>query len=78
MSTSSRASGHSLLLPNRRARLLKSWTSPGVGADPLKHGEKVAPVMAALTGLATIACCLAIGFAAAVVTASLRIAVAAY
>jgi hypothetical protein len=44
----------------------------------MKHGEKVAPVMAALTGLATLACCLPMGFAAAVVTASLGMAVAAY
>jgi len=44
----------------------------------MKHGEKVAPVMAALTGLATIACCLPMGFAAAAVTASLTMAVAAY
>ncbi len=44
----------------------------------MKHGEKAAPVMAALTGLATIACCLPMGFAAAAVTASLGTAVAAY
>jgi hypothetical protein len=44
----------------------------------MKHGEKVAPVMAAITGLATIACCLPVGFAAAAVTASLSMAVAAY
>jgi hypothetical protein len=44
----------------------------------MKHAEKVAPVMAALAGLATLACCLPIGFAAAVVTASLGMAVAAY
>ena len=44
----------------------------------MKHGEKVAPVMAALTGLATIACCLPMGFAVAAVTASLSMAVAAY
>ena len=44
----------------------------------MKHGEKVAPVMAAVTSLATIACCLPMGFAAAAVTASLSMAVAAY
>jgi hypothetical protein len=44
----------------------------------MKHGEKVAPIMAALTGVATIACCLPTGFAAAAVTASLSTAVAAY
>ena len=44
----------------------------------MKHGEKVAPVMAAVTSLATIACCLPVGFAAAAVTASVGMAVAAY
>jgi len=44
----------------------------------MKHGEKVAPVMAAVTSLATIACCLPVGFTAAAVTASLGMAVAAY
>jgi hypothetical protein len=44
----------------------------------MKHGEKVAPVMAAVTSLATIACCLPAGFAAAAVTASLSMAAAAY
>ena len=44
----------------------------------MKHGEKIAPVMAALAGLATIACCLPMGFAAAAVTASLGMAVAPY
>ena len=44
----------------------------------MKHGEKVAPVMAAVTSVATIACCLPMGIAAAAVTASLSMAVAAY
>lgn len=44
----------------------------------MKHGEKVAPVMAAVTSLATIACCLPVGFAAAAVTASLSMTVAAH
>jgi hypothetical protein len=44
----------------------------------MKHGEKIAPVMAAVTGLATLACCLPMGFAAAAVTASLSMAVATY
>jgi hypothetical protein len=44
----------------------------------MKHGEKIAPVMAAVTSLATIACCLPLGFAAAAVTASLSMAVVAY
>lgn len=44
----------------------------------MKHGEKIAPVGAALTGLATLTCCLPMGFAAAAVTASLSTVVAAY
>ena len=44
----------------------------------MKHGEKIAPVAAALTGLATLACCLPMGFAAAAVTAGLSTVVAAY
>ena len=44
----------------------------------MKHGEKIAPVTAAVASLATIACCLPMGFAAAAVTASLGMAVAAY
>ena len=44
----------------------------------MKHGEKIAPVMAALAGLATIACCLPMAFAAAAVTASFGMAVAPY
>jgi hypothetical protein len=44
----------------------------------MRHGEKIAPVMAAVTGLATIACCLPLGFAAAAVTTSLGMTMAAY
>jgi len=44
----------------------------------MKHGEKIAPVAAALMGLATLACCLPMGFAAAAVTASLSTVVAPY
>jgi hypothetical protein len=44
----------------------------------MKHVEKVAPVTAAVASLATIACCLPMGFAAAALTASLSMAVAAY
>ena len=44
----------------------------------MKHGEKVAPVAAALTGVATLACCLPVGLAAAAVTAGLSTVVAAY
>jgi hypothetical protein len=44
----------------------------------MKHGEKVAPVMAAVTSAATIACCLPVGFAAAALTASFSMAVVAY
>ena len=44
----------------------------------MKHVEKVTPVAAALTSLATLACCLPMGFAAAAATASLSMIVAAY
>jgi FtsH-binding integral membrane protein len=44
----------------------------------MKHVEKVAPVMAGVTSLATIACCLPMGFAAAAVTASFGMAVSVY
>jgi hypothetical protein len=44
----------------------------------MKHAEKVAPVAAVLTGLATLACCLPTGFAAAAVMASLSMTVAAF
>ena len=44
----------------------------------MRHGEKVAPVMAAVTSLATIACCLPVGFVGAAVMVSLSMAVAAY
>jgi hypothetical protein len=44
----------------------------------MKHGEKVAPVIAAVTSLTTIACCLPMGFATAAVSASLSMAVEAY
>jgi hypothetical protein len=44
----------------------------------MKHAEKVAPIAAALTSLATLVCCLPVGFAAAAATASLSIVVASY
>jgi MFS superfamily sulfate permease-like transporter len=44
----------------------------------MKHGEKVAPITAAVTSLATLACCLPMGFAAAAATASLGMVVATY
>ena len=44
----------------------------------MRHGEKVAPVMAAVTSLATIACCLPVGFVGAAVMVSLSMAAAAY
>ena len=44
----------------------------------MNHGEKVAPVAAATTALATLACCLPLGVAAAAATASLATVVAAY
>jgi len=44
----------------------------------MKHGETIAPVAAALTGLSTLACCLPMGFAAAAVAGGLSTVVAAY
>lgn len=44
----------------------------------MKHVEKVTPVAAALTSVATLVCCLPMGFAAAAATASLSIVVATY
>ena len=41
----------------------------------MKHVEKVTPVAAALTSLATLVCCLPIGFAATAATASLSLVV---
>ena len=37
----------------------------------MKHGEKIAPVAAAASALATLVCCLPMGIAAAAATASL-------
>jgi hypothetical protein len=42
----------------------------------VNHGEKIAPVAAAATALATLACCLPVGIAAAAATASLAAVVA--
>jgi hypothetical protein len=42
----------------------------------MHHGEKIAPVAAAATALATLACCLPVGIAAAAATASLAAVVA--
>ena len=44
----------------------------------MNHGEKIAPVAAAATALATLACCLPVGIAAAAATASLAAVVAEY
>jgi hypothetical protein len=44
----------------------------------MKHVEKVTPIAAALTSLATLVCCLPMGFAAAAATASLSMVVATY
>jgi hypothetical protein len=42
-----------------------------VNPDVVKHTEKVAPIAAAASALATLVCCLPIGFAASAATASL-------
>lgn len=44
----------------------------------MKHVEKVTPVAAALTSLATLVCCLPTGLAAAAASASLSMVVATY
>jgi hypothetical protein len=44
----------------------------------MKHTEKITPVAGALTALATLACCLPVGFAAAAATASVAAVVASY
>ena len=44
----------------------------------MKHAEKVTPIAAAFTSLATLVCCLPMGFAAAAATASLSMVVATY
>jgi hypothetical protein len=44
----------------------------------MNHGEKIAPVAAAATALATLACCLPVGIAAAAATASLATIVSTY
>jgi hypothetical protein len=44
----------------------------------MKHVEKVTPVAAALGAVATLACCLPMGFAAAAATASLSAVVMSY
>ena len=44
----------------------------------MKHVEKVTPIAAAFTSLATMVCCLPMGFAAAAATASLSMVVATY
>jgi hypothetical protein len=44
----------------------------------MNHSEKLAPVAAAATALATLACCLPVGIAAAAATASLAAVVAAH
>ena len=44
----------------------------------MKHGDKIAPVAAALSGLAALVCCFPIGFAAAAATASLSTVLAPF
>lgn len=43
----------------------------------MKHAERITPIGAALSALATLLCCLPIGFAAAAATAGLGVVVAA-
>lgn len=43
----------------------------------MKHTERITPIAAALSAVATLLCCLPLGFAAAAATASLGVAIAA-
>jgi hypothetical protein len=44
----------------------------------MKHSERVTPIAAAASALATLLCCLPIGFAAAAATASVSVVVAKF
>ena len=44
----------------------------------MKHAEKITPVAAALSALATLACCLPISFAAGTATAGLAVVAGSY
>lgn len=44
----------------------------------MKHAERITPIAAATSALATLLCCLPIGFAAAAATASVAAAVSQY
>ena len=74
---------------SRRPRRARGWRTgrvrrtirldPSRGGDAaMRHGEKFAPVAAAVTALSTLLCCLPVGFAAAVATASVASFVSSY
>ena len=44
----------------------------------MKHAEKITPIAAALGAVSTLACCLPLGFTAAIMSATLGAAVAQY
>jgi hypothetical protein len=44
----------------------------------MRHVEKITPAAGALTAMATLACCLPVGFAAAIATTSVAAAVASH
>jgi hypothetical protein len=46
--------------------------------EDMKHAEKIAPVAAAVSALATLACCLPIAFAAGTATAGLAVVAGTY
>src|SRR5260221_2384401 len=50
---------------------------PGDRED-MKHAEKIAPVAAAMSALATLACCLPIAFAAGTASAGLAVVAGSY
>jgi hypothetical protein len=66
----------SLPINNQQSEFTNQQSAIRMGS--MNHGEKIAPVAAATTALATLVCCLPVGFAAAAATASLSAVVSAY
>lgn len=61
-------------------RVAAQRVGSGVSSDrqDMKHAEKIAPVAAAVSALATLACCLPIAFAAGTAIAGLAVVAGAY
>ena len=64
-------------LSNRQSTI-RNFSNHQLQLASVNHGERIAPVAAAATALATLACCLPVGIAAAAATASLAAVVADY